>query len=332
MSVQMVIRHPRPLKKGKVMGREGQSGGRFCKHWNLIAVLGPTASGKTALAVRLARKIGGEIISADSRQVYRGMDLGTGKDLSEYGCNGDAVPFHLIDICDPTEEFSVFAFQQRFIDCFRDIAARGKIPFLVGGTGLYLDSVLRGYRMAPVPLNASLRERLTGYDMESLRRYFLSIQRDAHNSTDLLERERLIRAIEIAEFSRDHPTAALPSIQIEPLVIGICLEREELRRKITLRLQTRLQAGMIDEVKRLHDRGVNWERLESFGLEYRYISRYLQHKISHEEMFQILNTRIRQFAKRQETWFRGMGKKGVPIHWMDGPDEEAVFRLIMDSE
>ena len=332
MSVQMVIRHPRPLKKGKVMGREGQSGGRFCKHWNLIAVLGPTASGKTALAVRLARKIGGEIISADSRQVYRGMDLGTGKDLSEYGCNGDAVPFHLIDICDPTEEFSVFAFQQRFIDCFRDIAARGKIPFLVGGTGLYLDSVLRGYRMAPVPLNASLRERLTGYDMESLRRYFLSIQRDAHNSTDLLERERLIRAIEIAEFSRDHPTAALQSIQIEPLVIGICLEREELRRKITLRLQTRLQAGMIDEVKRLHDRGVNWERLESFGLEYRYISRYLQHKISHEEMFQILNTRIRQFAKRQETWFRGMGKKGVPIHWMDGPDEEATFRLIMDPE
>jgi len=328
----MVIRHPRPLKKGKVMGREGQSGGRFCKHWNLIAVLGPTASGKTALAVRLARKIGGEIISADSRQVYRGMDLGTGKDLSEYGCNGDAVPFHLIDICDPTEEFSVFAFQQRFIDCFRDIAARGKIPFLVGGTGLYLDSVLRGYRMAPVPLNASLRERLTGYDMESLRRYFLSIQRDAHNSTDLLERERLIRAIEIAEFSRNHPTAALQSIQIEPLVIGICLEREELRRKITLRLQTRLQAGMIDEVKRLHDRGVNWERLESFGLEYRYISRYLQHKISHEEMFQILNTRIRQFAKRQETWFRGMGKKGVPIHWMDGPDEEAAFRLIMDPE
>lgn len=332
MSVQMVIRHPRPLKKGKVMGREGQSGGRFCKHWNLIAVLGPTASGKTALAVRLARKIGGEIISADSRQVYRGMDLGTGKDLSEYGCNGDAVPFHLIDICDPTEEFSVFAFQQRFIDCFRDIAARGKIPFLVGGTGLYLDSVLRGYRMAPVPLNASLRERLTGYDMESLRRYFLSIQRDAHNSTDLLERERLIRAIEIAEFSRDHPTAALQSIQIEPLVIGICLEREELRRKITLRLQTRLQAGMIDEVKRLHDRGVNWERLESFGLEYRYISRYLQHKISHEEMFQILNTRIRQFAKRQETWFRGMGKKGVPIHWIDGPDEAAAFRLIMDPE
>ena len=314
------------------MNREVQAGGRFSKNWNLIAVLGPTASGKTALAVRLARKIGGEIISADSRQVYRGMDLGTGKDLSEYGCNGDAVPFHLIDICDPTEEFSVFTFQQRFIDCFRDIASRGKMPFLVGGTGLYLDSVLRGYRMAPVPLNASLRESLTGYDMESLRRYFLSIQRDAHNSTDLLERERLIRAIEIAEFSRDHPTAALPSIQIEPLVIGICLEREELRRKITLRLQTRLQAGMIDEVKRLHDRGVNWERLESFGLEYRYISRYLQHKISHEEMFQILNTRIRQFAKRQETWFRGMGKKGVPIHWMDGPDEEAAFRLIMDPE
>jgi len=314
------------------MDREWQAGGRFGKHWNLIAVLGPTASGKTALAVRLARKIGGEIISADSRQVYCGMDLGTGKDLSEYGRNGDAVPFHLIDICDPTEEFSVFAFQQRFIDCFRDIAARGKIPFLVGGTGLYLDSVLRGYRMEPVPVNDSLRESLTGHDMESLRRYFLSIHRGAHNLTDLLERERLIRAIEIAEFSRDHPTASLLSIEIAPLVVGIHAEREELRRKITLRLQTRLQAGMIDEVKCLRDRGVNWQRLESFGLEYRYISRYLQQKISCEEMFQILNTRIHQFAKRQETWFRGMEKKGVPIHWIDGPDEEAAFRLIMDSE
>ncbi len=306
--------------------------GAIRKHWNLIAVLGPTACGKTTLAVRLARKIGGEIISADSRQVYRGMDLGTGKELSEYGRNGEAVPFHLIDICDPKEEFSVFAFQERFIACFRDIAARGKMPFLVGGTGLYLDSALRGYRMAPVPVNTSLRESLNGHDLESLRRHFLSIHRGAHNLTDLLERERLVRAIEIAEFSREHPTPAMPSIAVAPLVIGIRCEREDLRRKITLRLQTRLQAGMIDEVKHLHDRGIDWERLESFGLEYRYISRYLRQKISREEMFQTLNIRIHQFAKRQETWFRGMEKKGVPIHWIDGPDEDAAVRLIMDPE
>jgi len=300
----------------------------FRERWNLLVVLGPTASGKTGLAVRLARGIGGEILSADSRQVYREMDLGTGKDLSEYVREGEAVPVHLIDICDPAEEFNVFAFQKLFYPCFQEILRRGKIPILTGGTGLYLDSVLRGYRMPAVPENQRLREKLAGEGMEYLRRRFRSLCPDVHNTTDLLERERLIRAIEIAEFSREHPHAAEPPVTISPLVIGIRCDRNDLRRKITLRLQARLEAGMIDEVRRLHDRGIAWERLESFGLEYRYISLYLQEKITREEMFQTLNTRIHQFAKRQETWFRRMEKNGVRIRWNDGADEDAALSLI----
>jgi tRNA dimethylallyltransferase len=320
----------------------------FRKRYNLLVVLGPTASGKTGLAVRLAQRIGGEILSADSRQVYRGMDLGTGKDLSEYGREGEAVPVHLIDICDPGEEFSLFAFQDRFYPCFREILKRGRIPVLAGGTGLYLDAVLRGYRMVAVPENPELRERLAGEQMESLRRYFLSFCPDVHNSTDLLERNRLIRAIEIAEFSQAHPpdpeipgtaSTMFPAttahqgvsetpIGISPLIIGIRCERNDLRRKITLRLKARLEAGMIEEVRRLHDRGIGWERIDAFGLEYRYIALHLQRKITVEEMFQTLNTRIHQFAKRQETWFRRMERNGVRIHWIEGADEEAALGLI----
>ena len=300
----------------------------FRERWNLLVVLGPTASGKTGLAIRLARGIGGEILSADSRQVYREMDLGTGKDLSEYGQGGGAVTVHLIDICDPAEEFNVFAFQKLFYPCFQEILRRGKIPILTGGTGLYLDSVLRGYRMPAVPENQRLREKLAGEGMESLRRRFRSLCPDVHNTTDLLERKRLIRAIEIAEFPREHPAAAEPPLKVSPLVIGIRHDRNDLRRKIILRLQRRLEAGMIDEVRRLHDRGIAWERLESFGLEYRYISLYLQQKITWEEMFQTLNTRIHQFAKRQETWFRRMEKNGVRIRWIDGADEDAARGLI----
>ena len=262
----------------------------FRERWNLLVVLGPTASGKTGLAVRLARGIGGEILSADSRQVYREMDLGTGKDLSEYGRGKGAVTVHLIDICDPAEEFNVFAFQKLFYPCFQEILRRRKIPILTGGTGLYLDSVLRGYRMPAVPENQRLREKLAGEGMESLRRRFRSLCPDVHNTTDLLEPKRLIRAMEIAEFSRKHPQATEPPVTVSPLVIGIHCDRNDLRRKITFRLQSRLDAGMIDEVRRLHDRGIAWERLESFGLEYRYISLYLQQKITREEMFQTLNT------------------------------------------
>ena len=303
---------------------------RFRYKYNLLVVLGPTASGKTGLAVHLARRVGGEILSADSRQVYRGMDLGTGKDLTEYGRNGDVVPFHLIDICDLEDEFSVFAFQELFYPCFREILRRRRIPVLAGGTGLYLDAVLRGYRMVAVPENPELRERLAGEQMQSLRRRFFSFFPDAHNTTDLLEPKRLIRAIEIAEFTQAHPRDPETPIAVSPLVIGIRCERNDLRRKITLRLQARLEAGMIEEVRRLHDRGTAWERLESFGLEYRYISLYLQQKITREEMFQTLNTRIHQFAKRQETWFRRMERKGVQIHWIEGADEEAALGLITD--
>jgi tRNA dimethylallyltransferase len=310
------------------MTMEDRLGRRFRECHNLLVILGPTASGKTGLAIRLARRIGGEILSADSRQVYRGMDLGTGKDLAEYGRDGDFVPFHLIDICDPEEEFSVFAFQELFYPCFRDILRRGRIPVLAGGTGLYLDAILRGYRMVAVPENPELRERLDGEQMESLCRRFRSLCPDAHNLTDLLERNRLIRAIEIAEFSQTHPHDLEMPIDVSPLVIGIRCERNDLRRKITLRLQARMDAGMIDEVRCLHDRGVAWKRLESFGLEYRYISLYLQQKITREEMFQTLNTRIHQFSKRQETWFRRMERNNVRIHWIKGADEEAALDLI----
>jgi tRNA dimethylallyltransferase len=300
----------------------------FKERWNLLVILGPTASGKTGLAVRLARGIGGEILSADSRQVYREMDLGTGKDLSEYGRGGSAVPVHLIDICDPAEEFDVFTFQNLFYTCIQEILRRGKTPILAGGTGLYLDSVLRGYRMPAVPENQKLREQLAGEEMESLCRNFRSLCPDVHNTTDLMERKRLIRAIEIAEFSREHPHAAEPPVTVSPLIIGIHCDRKDLRRKITLRLQNRLDAGMIEEIQCLHDRGIAWKRLESFGLEYRYISLYLQQKITRDAMFQTLNTRIHQFAKRQETWFRRMERCGVRINWIEGADEDAVLGLI----
>ncbi len=302
---------------------------RLKERYNLLVILGPTASGKTGLAVRLARRIGGEVISADSRQVYRGMDLGTGKDLTEYGRGGTAVPCHLIDILDPDEEFSVFAYQDRFHRCFQEISERSRIPIMAGGTGLYLDAVIRGYRMQAVPENGELRYKLADEPMESLRQRLLSISGDVHNSTDLLERKRLIRAIEIAEFNRDHPNNNGARVSITPLILGIRYEREVLRRRITARLASRLEEGMIEEVGRLHQQGLGWERIDSFGLEYRFIGRYLQGRIGREEMFQKLNTSIHQYAKRQETWFRRMEKKGVRIYWIDGADENNAIALIV---
>ncbi|MBU2055687.1 MAG: tRNA (adenosine(37)-N6)-dimethylallyltransferase MiaA [Proteobacteria bacterium] len=302
----------------------------FRERYNLLVVLGPTASGKTGIAIRLARRISGEIISADSRQVYTGMDLGTGKDLSAYGRDGPAVPCHLIDIIPPTEEFSLFAYQERFYRCFQEISGRGNVPILTGGTGLYLDAVVRDYRLQAAPENRSLREELAKQEMPVLRRRFLALCPAIHNTTDLRERKRLIRAIEIAEFARDHPREAEPSVRIVPLVIGIRCRREDLRHKITARLESRLEAGMIEEVRQLHASGVPWERLDSFGLEYRYIALYLQGKMAEKEMFQTLNTRIHQFAKRQETWFRRMERKGVRIHWVEGADEGADEAAALD--
>lgn len=297
---------------------------------NLIVILGPTASGKTTLAAHLAKDLGSEIISADSRQIYRGMDLGTGKDLSEYCVEGVAVPYHLIDIVDPNADFSVFDYQQRFFQSFAEISSRGALPILVGGTGLYLESVLQGYRMFAVPEDPALRSELATESTERLVRRFLTVHPRPHNKSDLLERSRLIRAIEIAEHSRHHQL--LPDVpRIEALVVGVRWERNILRKRITERLRQRLGTGMIEEVRALRTSGTSWERLSYFGLEYRYIGLYLQGAMDYQTMFQTLNTKIHQFAKRQETWFRRMERKGTIIHWLDGPDPGFLRKIINDN-
>jgi tRNA dimethylallyltransferase len=299
------------------------------KKYNLIVILGPTASGKTRLAARLAAEIGAELISADSRQVYRGMDIGTGKDLSEYVVDGVRVPYHLIDVAEPGHLFSVFEFQQRFYECFREISSRGRMPILVGGTGLYIESILREYRMQPVPEDGLLRAELGGRSMEELSAMLLHLNPALHNTTDLTGRERLVRAIEIAVHgSRPGPQDAISRPDLVPLVIGVRWERAVLRERITKRLTERLGQGMIEEVQRLRDAGVSWERLDEMGLEYRYVSLYLRGKLAFEEMVRTLNIRIRQFAKRQETWFRGMERRGIAIHWIDGTDGEAQRALV----
>jgi len=301
----------------------------FKKTYNLLVILGPTASGKTRLAVSLANILGGEIISADSRQVYRGLDIGTGKDIAAYSGEWGAVPVHLIDVMEPAEEFSVFSFQRRFAASFHAIAGRGGFPVMAGGTGLYLDSVLCRYRMAQTPENQTLREELRELDMDALRRRLEKSNPRLHNTTDLLERERVVRAIEIAE----HPPGAtdiLPELPaFYPFVLGIHPPREALRRRITARLLERFDAGMVEEVRRLHADGVSWERLDSFGLEYRYIALYLQEKMEFSEMKKLLNTKIHQFAKRQETWFRKMEKNGVRLHWIESPDADAALALML---
>ena len=282
--------------------------------FNLLTILGPTASGKTRLAVALAQELGGEIISADSRQVFRGMDIGSGKDLHEYG----NLPYHLIDVLEPGDEFSVFAFQRFFLEAFEDISARGRLPVLCGGTGLYLDAVLRGYRMREVPENRPLRAELDQKTPDELAAILRELRPKQHNTSDLLERGRTIRAIEIARFERDQPATDDGWPELRPLIIGIRWERSELRRRITERLRLRLENGMIEEVQRLHAGGVPWERLDYYGLEYRYIGAFLQGSLSRNDMFQRLNSAIHDFAKRQENWFRKMERNGVVINWVEG--------------
>jgi tRNA dimethylallyltransferase len=282
--------------------------------FNLLTILGPTASGKTRLAVALASELDGEIISADSRQVFRGMDIGSGKDLHEYG----DVPYHLIDILESGAEFSVFAFLRLFRETFDEIAGRGRLPVLCGGTGLYLDAVLRGYRMLEVPEDPLLRVVLDKLDADELAAMLHELRPGQHNTSDLLERSRTVRAIEIARFEREHTGQQEPAAEIRPLTIGIRRERSELRQQITERLRLRLESGMIEEVQRLHEGGVAWERLDYYGLEYRYIGAFLQGKLNRNDMFQRLNSAIHDFAKRQENWFRKMEKNGVAINWVDG--------------
>lgn len=283
----------------------------------LFVILGATAGGKTGLAVQAARRFNGEIISADSRQVYRRMDLGTGKDLEEYG----EIPYHLIDIAEPGSEYNLFQFQR---DCFAALEAiqkRHKLPILCGGTGLYLDAVLRGYRLVEVPENPALRSELAPLSDDQLRLRLQKLKPELHNRTDLENRDRLIRAIEIA-LGEQTETAKLPPLPgLNPLVFGLRWPREVLRRRIAQRLRQRFDAGMIEEVADLHDSGVPWGKLEFYGLEYRLIAQHLQGHLNRNDMVQKLNSAICQFAKRQETFFRRMEKQGVVIHWLEGDRE-----------
>jgi tRNA dimethylallyltransferase len=298
---------------------------------NLITILGPTASGKTRLAATLAHKIGGEVISADSRQVYRGMDLGTGKDLYDYMVDGIRIPYHLIDIANPGEEYNVYRFQQDFYAVYRDIRSRGKQAIMCGGTGMYLESVILNYQMMDAPLNHQLRSELEILSDEELKDRLISLKA-VHNVTDLKDRDRLIRAIEIASSPAPHP----PSLKADHIIFGIDLPRQQIRARITTRLKQRLDEGMVDEIRDLLASGIKPEQLEFYGLEYKYLTQYATGKINYDEMFRLLNTAIHQFAKRQMTWFRRMGKKGVKIHWIDGalPLEEriaGIFKILEDE-
>ncbi|WP_417127999.1 tRNA (adenosine(37)-N6)-dimethylallyltransferase MiaA [Phocaeicola sp.] len=298
-------------------------------NYDLITILGPTASGKTSLAVALAARLKTEIISGDSRQVYRRMDLGTGKDLSDYIVEGYRIPYHLIDIVEPGYKYNVFEFQRDFLVAYEDIKGRGLLPILCGGTGMYLESILKGYRLLPVPENKALRERLATKSLEELTD-ILSRYKRLHNSTDVDTVKRAIRAIEIEEYYLTKDVNARSFPEIHSLIIGVDIDRDLRRQKITKRLKKRLQEGMIDEVMALLDEGINPEDLIYYGLEYKYLTLYAVGKLSYDEMFSQLEIAIHQFAKRQMTWFRGMERRGFQIHWIDAetPLEENVERII----
>lgn len=320
---------PRPEVVGvfsTVLGKIGAVSMKIDPRINLVVILGPTASGKTRLGARLASRIGSEIISADSRQVYRGMDIGTGKDLGDYVVEGVAVPYHLIDIVEPDGEFSVYDYQQAFYRCFEKLRSRGIVPVLVGGSGMYLESVLLGYDMPPAPVDRELRERLAGKSDSELEAVLKACKPVLHNTSDLNERERIIRAIEIAMAGR-LKTPPLIKPLIQACVIGVAMERGALRERIAKRLGERLDSGLVEEVQALRDQGLSWEKLDSFGLEYRYVSRFLKGEIGREEMVRLLEVRIGQFARRQMTWFRRMEKRGVKIHWTSGDFDEVRDRL-----
>lgn len=296
--------------------------------YNLITILGPTASGKTPLAAALADKLQTEIISADSRQVYRRMDLGTGKDLADYAVNGHAIPFHLIDIVEPGTKYNVFEYQRDFLKAYQEVAAKGKLPILCGGTGMYLESVLKGYRLLPVPENPALRASLEGKSLEELTALLASYKK-LHNSTDVDTPKRAIRAIEIEEYYKQQPVEHREFPQLNSLIIGVDIDRELRREKITRRLKQRLEEGMIDEVRNLLAEGIAPEDLIYYGLEYKYLTLHATGQLTFEEMFLQLETAIHQFAKRQMTWFRGMERRGFTIHWLDAtlPTEEKVEKI-----
>ena len=296
----------------------------------MITILGPTASGKTPLAAALARKVGGEIISADSRQVYRRMDIGTGKDLADYG----DVPYHLIDICEPGTKYNLFQYQQDFFDAYNNIIGRGRVPILCGGTGLYIEAVLKGYQLSPVPQNPELRARLEDKSLEELTQMLTQLKTktgsNMHNKTDVDSCQRAIRAIEIETYNLQNPTPRRELPPVESLIIGVNIDRELRREKITRRLKARLEEGMIDEVKGLLAEGIAPDDLIYYGLEYKYVTEYVTGRTTYDEMFRQLEIAIHQFAKRQMTWFRGMERRGFTIHWIDAmlPMDEKISQAL----
>ena len=297
------------------------------KSYDLITVLGPTASGKTRFAVQLADRLGAEIISGDSRQVYRRMDLGTGKDLDDYRIGDRSVPYHLIDIVEPGTKYNVFEYQRDFLEAYNDIHQRGRKAVLCGGTGLYIESVLRAYRLSPVPQNPELRERLADKSLEELTA-LLATYKSLHNTTDVDTAQRAIRAIEIEEYYRQTPLDRRPFPKIESLTLGVDVSREVRRERISQRLRKRLDEGMCGEVERLLAEGIKPEDLIYYGLEYKYVTLYVMGQITFDEMAQQLEIAIHQFAKRQMTWFRGMERRGTPILWIRlGEDFDETLRL-----
>ncbi len=304
----------------------------------MITILGPTASGKTPLAAALAEKIGGEIISADSRQVYRRMDIGTGKDLGDYILKIKdeivKIPYHLIDICEPGTKYNLFQYQQDFYDAYQDICRRDVVPILCGGTGLYIEAVLKGYKLSPVPQNPELRQRLESKSLEELTEMLVELKEkngsNMHNKTDVDSCQRAIRAIEIETYNLEHPMPRRELPPVDSLIVGVHIDREQRREKISRRLKTRLEEGMIDEVKALLAEGIPSEDLLYYGLEYKFVTEYIIGNTTYDEMFQHLEIAIHQFAKRQMTWFRGMERRGFKIHWIDAmqPMDDKVKEIL----
>ena len=294
------------------------------KNYNCVIILGPTAVGKTAIGVAVARAFNGEIISADSRQTYRHLDIGSGKDLAEYSEGGEPVPYHLIDITELPSEYNVYNYQQDFYKVFKEIIGQKKLPVVVGGTGMYVDAIVRDYQLVILPENKRLHEELEATPLEVLAERLMKLQPDLHTKNDLLEKDRVIKALEIIEAKKlGVESTSVQRPEIKPFIIGTTLPRPQLWENISRRLRERLDGGMLAEVQSIHDSGITWERLEKLGLEYRFCSEFLQGKIaSKEELFEGLFIAIRQFAKRQETWFRMMEKKGVEIHWLDAGSKE----------
>lgn len=299
----------------------------------MITILGPTASGKTAIAARLAHDIGGEILSADSRQVYRGMDIGTGKDLADYTVDGHPVPYHLIDIADAGTKYNLFQYQQDFRTAYDDIVTRGATPILCGGTGLYIEAVVKGYALSPVPQNPALRQRLEGKTLAELTAMLCDLKRQSgsamHNTTDVDSCQRAVRAIEIETYNLEHATELRQMPAVDTTIIGVSVDRDVRRRKITDRLDRRLKEGMVDEIRGLLRQGVNPADLTYYGLEYKFVTEYVMGHLSYGDMRRYLEIAIHQFAKRQMTWFRGMERRGFKINWIDAQlDTEEKTRII----